>query len=88
LLELLHAFIVSTRLGDAREKLLANGIQFNEHLSGDGTVIFEHACRLGLEGSVSKHREHPYRSGPSKSWLKTKNPNSPAMLRLEDGSCE
>jgi ATP-dependent DNA ligase len=73
------------------EKLLATplvGIQFNEHLSGDGAAIFEHACRLGLEGIVSKHRQHPYRSGSSKSWLKTKNPNSPAIRRLKDGSGE
>lgn len=70
------------------EKVFANpevGIQLNEHLTGNGAVIFEHACRLGLEGIVSKHREHPYRSGPSKSWLKTKNPNSPAMMRLDEG---
>jgi ATP-dependent DNA ligase len=50
------------------------GIQYTEHLEGDGAAIFSHACRLGAEGIVSKHREHPYRSGPSKAWLKTKNP--------------
>ena len=38
-------------------------------------VVFEHACRMGLEGIVSKHREHAYRSGPSKTWLKIKNPD-------------
>jgi bifunctional non-homologous end joining protein LigD len=64
------------------------GIQLNEHLTGDGAVILSHACRLGLEGIVSKHRDHPYRSGPSKSWLKTKNPDSPAMQRLNDGNWE
>jgi len=73
------------------EKMLAKpeaGIQLNEHLTGDGAVIFSHACRLGLEGIVSKHRDHPYRSGPSKNWLKTKNPDSPAMQRLNDGNWE
>jgi bifunctional non-homologous end joining protein LigD len=73
------------------EQVLAKpavGIQLNEHLTGDGAVIFKHACRLGLEGIVSKHRDHPYRSGPSKSWLKVKNPDSPAMRRFEDGSWE
>jgi ATP-dependent DNA ligase len=73
------------------EKMLAKpeaGIRLNEHLTGDGAVIFSHACRLGLEGIVSKHRDHPYRSGPSKSWLKTKNPDSPAMQRLSDGNWE
>jgi bifunctional non-homologous end joining protein LigD len=69
------------------ERLLAKvrgGIAFNEHLAGDGAMIFKHACKLGFEGIVSKHREWPYRSGRSKSWIKVKNPASPAMLRLED----
>jgi hypothetical protein len=37
------------------EKLLArsDGIQFSEHLAGDGVTIFAHACKLGLEGIVS-----------------------------------
>jgi bifunctional non-homologous end joining protein LigD len=69
------------------EKLLVNvpaGIHFNEHVDGDGATIFAHACKLGLEGIVSKHREHPYRSGPSKAWLKTKNPSAPGVLRFKD----
>jgi bifunctional non-homologous end joining protein LigD len=49
--------------------------------------MFRHACKLGLEGIVCKRRDAPYRSGRSKTWLKVKNPASPAMLRLvEDGS--
>jgi hypothetical protein len=58
-------------------KMLARGggaIQFNEHLAHDGPAVFEHACRLGLEGIVSKRLDSPYRSGPSKVWLKSKNP--------------
>jgi bifunctional non-homologous end joining protein LigD len=68
-------------------KLLAKaavGIVYSEHIEGDGAAIFAHACKLGCEGIVSKHREHPYRSGPSKAWLKTKNPAAPGMLRFED----
>ena len=30
--------------------------------------------------------DSPYRSGRSKSWLKIKNPKSPAMLRIEEGT--
>jgi hypothetical protein len=41
---------------------------------GCSVRIFAYACRLGAEGIVSKDREHPYRSGPSKAWLKIKNP--------------
>jgi bifunctional non-homologous end joining protein LigD len=60
------------------------GIQYSEHLEGDGAAIFAHACKLGFEGIVSKHREHRYRSGPSKAWLKTKNPAAPGMLRFRE----
>jgi bifunctional non-homologous end joining protein LigD len=58
-------------------------ILFSEHFEGDGARIFEHACKFGLEGIVSKRRDLPYQSGKSKRWLKIKNPNSPAMLRVE-----
>lgn len=78
-------------------KILAGGeeaIVYNEHITHDGPTVFEHACRLGLEG-------HPYRSGPVKTWLKSKNPLSEAVRRereedwrwrtgaapLGDGSC-
>jgi ATP-dependent DNA ligase len=60
------------------------GIHFVEHMEGDGATIFEHACKLGLEGIVSKRRGHPYRSGPSKAWLKVKNPTAPGVLRFVD----
>ena len=59
------------------EKILARGpdaVAFNEHFSDDGNIVFAHACRLGLERIVSKRRDSPYRSGPSKAWLKSKNP--------------
>jgi bifunctional non-homologous end joining protein LigD len=65
-------------------KMLGNGggaIAYNEHLEHDGPAVFEHACRLGLEGIVSKRLDAPYRSGPSKTWLKSKNPLSEAVRR-------
>jgi bifunctional non-homologous end joining protein LigD len=70
------------RLQHLLRKVTDPGVQFNEHIVGDGATIFEHACKLGFEGIVSKHRAHPYRSGPSKSWLKIKNPTAPGMLRF------
>ena len=49
--------------------------------------MFEHVCRMGLEGIVSKRRDFPYRSGRTKSWMKIKNPGaSPAMLRVREGT--
>ena len=31
----------------------------------DGAIVFAHACKMGLEGIVSKRRDSPYRSGRS-----------------------
>ena len=42
--------------------------------------MFAHVCRLGLEG-VSKRTDAPYRGGPSKTWVKIKNPASAAVRR-------
>jgi bifunctional non-homologous end joining protein LigD len=69
------------------EMLLAKapaGIRYSEHLEGDGAAIFALACGLGAEGIVSKHRERAYRSGPSKTWLKIKNPAAPGVTRFND----
>jgi bifunctional non-homologous end joining protein LigD len=39
-------------------------IRFNEHLDEeDGPLVFEHACKLGLEGIVSKRKDHA--TGPA-----------------------
>jgi ATP-dependent DNA ligase len=61
-----------------------DGIYFNEHIEGDGGQIFEHACKLGCEGTVAKWKDLPYESGKSKRWLKIKNPDSPAMKKVRD----
>ena len=49
-------------------------IQYGEHLKGNGASVLDYVCRLGLEGIVSKRVDAPYRSGPSKTWIKSKNP--------------
>jgi bifunctional non-homologous end joining protein LigD len=60
----------------------ASGLRFNEHLDNDdGPLVFAHACKLGLEGIVSKQRNSHYRSGRSPDWVKSKNPNAPAVRR-------
>ncbi len=62
-----------------------DGIQIVEHIEAeDGATVFAHACKLGLEGIVSKRRDKPYRHGRSRDWLKIKNPASPAAKRIED----
>jgi bifunctional non-homologous end joining protein LigD len=57
------------------------GIVLNEFFEGDGDVLFEHACKLGCEGIVSKRLGSPYRSGRSPHWVKVKNPKAPAVKR-------
>jgi len=47
-------------------------IQFSDEFDGDGATLFKACGELGLEGIVSKHALAPYRSGRSKTWLKTK----------------
>jgi bifunctional non-homologous end joining protein LigD len=57
------------------------GLVLNEHIDKPGDVVFRHACKLGLEGIVSKRLGSRYRSGRSKDWLKFKNPDAPAVKR-------
>jgi bifunctional non-homologous end joining protein LigD len=61
------------------------GIVLSDHTDDDGATIFRQACVMGLEGIVSKRLSAPYRSGPSRDWLKVKNPDAPAMIRAREG---
>ena len=61
----------------ARLKKLVGGrktgrIRFSDHVDGRGDAFFAQACRLGLEGIVSKRRDLPYRAGRHGGWVKTK----------------
>jgi ATP-dependent DNA ligase len=62
------------------------GIQYVEHAESHGDKLFAAVCQLGLEGIVSKKIDAPYRSGPSKAWIKIKNPKAPAATRAIDGT--
>jgi bifunctional non-homologous end joining protein LigD len=57
------------------------GLRINEHLPYPGDVVFRHACKMGLEGIVSKRLGSRYISGRSRDWLKFKNPEAPAVKR-------
>src|SRR5947209_17610878 len=50
----------------------APGLRLNEHIEHDGPIVFAHACRMGLEGIVSKRKASPYRSGRTADWIKSK----------------
>jgi bifunctional non-homologous end joining protein LigD len=49
-----------------------------------GPDLFEGACRMGLQGLVSKHRERPCRAGRCDHWHKVKNRKHPASSRVAD----
>ncbi|MGA8156788.1 MAG: DNA ligase [Rhodoplanes sp.] len=57
------------------------GIRVNDHIEADGPTVFAHACKMGLEGIVSKRKGSTYRSGRSRDWLKSKNPACAAVKR-------
>jgi len=57
--------LLGERLADRRP-----GIGYSKHSDGGGREFYDHACEKGLEGTVSKQRSAPYRSGRSQAWLK------------------
>jgi bifunctional non-homologous end joining protein LigD len=57
------------------------GLQCNEHIAEPGDAVFRHACKMGLEGIVSKRLGSHYRSGRIRDWVKSKNPAAPAVKR-------
>jgi bifunctional non-homologous end joining protein LigD len=62
-----------------------DGIFLSDFEQGEiGQDLFRHACLMGLEGLVSKHRDRAYRAGRSPHWVKVKNRQHPAMNRVMD----
>jgi bifunctional non-homologous end joining protein LigD len=47
-------------------------IHFSQHFTDDGADVLAHACRMGLEGIISKRADATYRSGRTEAWLKEK----------------
>jgi bifunctional non-homologous end joining protein LigD len=57
------------------EQILAEAggpLRYSGHFEESGATVLRHACRLSLEGIVSKLRDSPYRTGRGKSWIKSK----------------
>ena len=62
-----------------------DGIFLSDFEQGEiGPDLFRHACLMGLEGMVSKHRESLYRGGRFRHWVKIKNRAHPAFSRVQD----
>lgn len=53
-------------------KRKAGQIRFVEHFESGGDAVLQSACKLELEGVVSKRLDAPYRSGRTESWTKAK----------------
>jgi bifunctional non-homologous end joining protein LigD len=49
-----------------------------------GPDLFRQACKFGLEGLVSKHKDRPYRAGRSPHWIKVKNRKHPSIERIKE----
>jgi len=47
-------------------------IRLSEHFKTEGATLLKHACRMGLEGIISKRIDKPYRPGRGNDWVKTK----------------
>ncbi len=76
----------ANRLLSQPSKHARKWVSCRAHYEGNGAIIFKLACALGCEGIVSKRRGSPHRGGRSDHWVKIKNPNAPAVRRLEQRS--
>ena len=57
-------------------KLDGKTIRLSEHFDEDGALVLQQACRMTLEGIVSKRADAPYRSGRVETFIKTKCSNA------------
>jgi ATP-dependent DNA ligase len=48
------------------------GLRYSEHVAGEGPRFRQHACKLGLEGAISKLADRPYAPGDRGIWVKSK----------------
>ena len=60
-----------TQLARLLERL-TGPIRYTDHFRGSGEAVMESACRMSLEGIISKRLADPYCSGRAGQWLKTK----------------
>jgi len=59
-------------LADLLEGSDLRQLRLSEHFTESGTTLLKHACKIGLEGIISKRRTAPYRPGRGGDWIKTK----------------
>lgn len=54
------------------DKTAAKRVRYVDHFASSGKAVLESACRMDLEGVISKQLDAPYRAGRSSSWVKSK----------------
>ena len=62
--------LLAVRKGNGKGK--ARAIRYVDHFENGGDAVLQSACKLELEGVVSKKLDAPYRSGRTESWTKAK----------------
>ncbi len=50
----------------------AGPLQYSAHIVGQGPIVFETACRRGLEGLIAKRVDGQYAAGRNRNWIKVK----------------
>ena len=68
------------RLSERKDRLRAfldhaaagKQLRYVEHFENGGEAVLRSACRMSLEGIVSKQLDAPYRSGRGDAWVKSK----------------
>ena len=58
------------RKAELKKIIAGTDVQFSESFEIDGNEMFAHACKIGLEGVVSKVRDSVYPVGRSNNWVK------------------
>ncbi len=55
-----------------KQNKTGNQIRFVEHFTSGGDAVLQSACRMHLEGIISKRTADPYQGGRGDSWVKSK----------------
>lgn len=58
------------RKAELKKIIAKTDVQLSESFEIEGREMFAHACKLGLEGVVSKVRDSAYASGRGNNWVK------------------
>jgi bifunctional non-homologous end joining protein LigD len=74
-----------TERKDALKRLLddskqTGAIRYSEHFAGNGSDVWDQACRMNLEGIVSKRASAPYKPGRSDNFIKIKCANAQELV--------